>query len=103
MEAWEAISPYLSGIVLLGGAIAVIWKWIAPAFKITKTVKENTERIKKVEEHQANDLNSLKEMESSMKLQNKAMLQVINHFIDGGNNIAGLKAAREELTELLMK
>ena len=92
---WEAISPYLSAIVLIGGAVAVVVKWIAPALKLAAEVKDMKKRLDKLEEHDKRDLDSFKGLE-------KAMLSIVNHMIDG-NGIEALKAARNDLQDLLMK
>ena len=102
METWNLISPYLSAIVLIAAAGAAIWKWIAPAFSLKKTVDKHEERLVTIEEHEKKDLAALSDMEQSLKLQNRAMLSIVNHMIDG-NGIEKLKASRDELQDMLMK
>lgn len=103
---WEDISPYLSAVVLIGGAGAVIWKILKPVFALVKEFKafrreyemdkkETREKIEKLEDHDRNDQATFKGME-------KALLSIVNHMIDG-NGLEGLKAARNDLQELILK
>lgn len=103
---WEDISPYLSAVVLIGGAGAVIWKLLKPVFTLVKEFKafrreyemdkkETREKIEKLEDHDRNDQATFKGME-------KALLSIVNHMIDG-NGLEGLKAARNDLQELILK
>lgn len=103
---WEDISPYLSAVVLIGGAGAVIWKLLKPVFALVKEFKafrreyemdkkETREKIEKLEDHDRNDQATFKGME-------KALLSIVNHMIDG-NGLEGLKAARNDLQELILK
>ena len=100
------ISPYLSAVVLIGGAGAVIWKVLKPVFALVKEFKafkreyemdkkETREKIEKLEDHDRNDQATFKGME-------KALLSIVNHMIDG-NGLEGLKAARNDLQELILK
>ena len=95
MEVWEAIVPYLSGLVLLGGAIGVVVKWIAPALKLAREVKALALRVDELEEHDRSD-------RKFQKVQLKATLSMVNHIIDG-NGIDSLKNTRNELQDLLVQ
>lgn len=99
---WEDISPYLSAIVLIGGAVAVIAKWIAPAIKLASEVKALKTRVDKLEEHDKRDMETLNDIDTRIKAQTRAMLSVVNHMIDG-NGVESLRASRDELTDLLLK
>lgn len=99
---WDTFSPYLSALVLLGGAVAVIAKWIAPAVKLSATVKDLIRRIERLEEHDKKDMAVLEDFDRRMKAQNRAMLSVVNHMIDG-NGVDKLRESRDELTDLLLK
>lgn len=103
---WEDISPYLSAVVLIGGAGAVIWKILKPVFALVKEFrafkreydmdkKDTKSRLDKLEDHDRNDQATFKGME-------KALLSIVNHMIDG-NGLEGLKAARNDLQELILK
>lgn len=99
---WTEIAKILSAVVLIGAAGGVIGKWIAPALKAKSTIKEHEKRLAKIEEHEKSDLEMLKDMQMSIKQQNRAMLAVVNHMIDG-NGIDRLRQSRDELTDLLMR
>lgn len=99
---WTEVTKILSAIVLIGAAAGVIYKWISPAFKAKSTIAEHENRLNKIEEHEKNDLEMLKDMQMSIKQQNRAMLAVVNHMIDG-NGIDRLRQSRDELTDLLMR
>lgn len=103
---WEDISPYLSAVVLIGGAGAVIWKLLKPVFALVKDFKafrreyemdkkNATDRLSKLEGHDQNDAETFRGIE-------KALLSIVNHMIDG-NGIEALKAARNDLQELILK
>jgi hypothetical protein len=100
---WEEIAPYLSAIILIATAGGAVYKWITPALRVKTTVEKHGERLSKLEEHEKRDLEALNCMQDNIKATSRAMLQVVNHFIDGGNNLEGLKKSRDELTDLLMK
>lgn len=99
---WETVSPYLSALVLIGGAVAVVAKWIAPAVKLSATVKDLIKRVERLEEHDKKDMAVLEDFDRRMKAQNRAMLSVVNHMIDG-NGVDKLRESRDELTDLLLK
>ena len=103
---WEEISPYLTGLVLVGGAGAVIAKVLRPVYALVKEFKafkreyemdkkETREEIDKLKDHDKNDQATFRGME-------KALLSIVNHMIDG-NGIEGLKQARNDLQELILK
>ena len=99
---WDVVSPYLSAIVLIGGAVAVVAKWIAPAIKLANEVKTLKQRIEKLEDHDKKDLETLNDIDTRIKAQTRAMLSVVNHMIDG-HGVDSLRASRDELTDLLLK
>jgi uncharacterized protein YutE (UPF0331/DUF86 family) len=101
MTVWEIISPYLSAIVLIGGVVAVIAKWIAPALKLADNVKRLGERVERLEEHDKNDKETFKEIDRFQKAQVKATLSMVNHMIDG-NGIEALRRSRDELQDLIL-
>lgn len=99
---WTAIAAILAGIVLITNAAVALYKWVAPAIKAKKTMEEHEERLKKIEEHEKQDLETLKEIKVYQRSQTKAVLSIVNHMLDG-NGVEKLKESREDLTELLLK
>lgn len=82
-------------VSVVGGAGAVIFKVIRPAFKLSK-------RINTVERHQDSDLRRLKAIEDMQKQQSKALAALLNHQIDG-NGIERMKEIRDELLEAVIE
>lgn len=102
MITWDAqtIMAVLGGIVLLGNAGAVIYKWIAPALQIKKKVEEldrrtinDYEMIQKLEK-------TVEQSEQVSRIHLVVLLNTINHMIDG-NGVDELKETRKDIEEIL--
>ena len=90
-------------IVTLGGATAVIKRWLGSSKgmknqeeinKLDKRVENVEFKTKKLERHQD-------EQEEFTKIMCNSMLALLNHSITG-NNIAKLKEAEEEIKQYLI-
>jgi hypothetical protein len=90
-------------ITAVGGAIAVIKKWISDSkpSKHEEIIKEQSEQIRKLDER-------ISVLEMSNRKQDKftnamcsSMLALLEHNING-NSIEKLKEAKEELQEFLI-
>lgn len=98
MNVSEFIQFFLTicgGISIVGGAAAVIFKWIAPAFRLNK-------RVEVLENHDKRDFEALKRIEERDAL----ILKVLSTMLDSqitGNNVEELKKTKKELTEYLAK
>ena len=97
---WSIIAGIAGGIVLLGNAGAVIYKWINPALKMKDDVKELDRRSK-------NDYEAIQKLEKAIernevvnKLQLEVMLNMLNHMIDG-NGVEEMKETRKQVQSLL--
>nr|DAG11030.1 MAG TPA: hypothetical protein [Caudoviricetes sp.] len=96
MSISEFVQTFLSicgGITIVGGAAAVIFKWIAPAFRLNK-------RVKTLEEHDKRDYASLQRIAERDSL----ILEVLSTMLDSqisGNNVEELKKTKQKLTEYL--
>lgn len=99
---WEQIQPVLTAIVLVGGALAVIYKWVKPLFNIKVTVEHNVEEISRLKQHAKSDLETLEQLQELSKAQCGAMLCIINHMITG-NGVENMKKTRDSIQELLIK
>lgn len=99
---WEYIQPILTAIVLAGGALAVLYKWLKPFFNIKVTVEHNVEEIGKLKQHEKNDFETLHELQKMNKAQCAAMLCIINHMITG-NEVSKMKETRDEIQDMLTK
>lgn len=81
-------------ISAIGGAGAVIYKIVHPAFRLTK-------RVEVVEKHQEKDYKRLTTIEDMQRQQSKALAALLNHQIDG-NGIDGMKKIRDELLQAVI-
>ena len=97
---WETILAIAGGVVLLGNAGAMIYKWIRPALKVKEDVAELEKRTK-------NDYEAIKSLEQTIlkvektnKMYLRTVLNVMNHMIDG-NGVEEMKKTRSEIEDLL--
>lgn len=105
-QLWNAIQVICAGIIVLGGAGGIIvglYKWAKkPDLNRDEKLKGHDEmldndnkRLNKLEEAQA-------EMEETQRILMKSMLALMSHAIDG-NNTDGLRSAKDELQEYLIR
>lgn len=86
MSISEFVQVFLSicgGVSIVGGAVAVILKWITPAFRLNK-------RVETLEEHDKRDFESLQRIAERDSL----ILEVLSTMLDSqisGNNVEELK------------
>lgn len=93
MDTIQTILAICGGISVVGGAAAVIKKWIAPAIKLN-------DRVKVLEEHDKNDFEALNEIKERDSLIMETLITMINSQITG-NNIEQLKKTRDKLISYL--
>lgn len=96
MSISEFVQLFLSfcgGVSIVGGAVAVIFKWITPAFRLNK-------RVETLEEHDRRDYESLRRIAERDSL----ILEVLSTMLDSqisGNNVEELKKTKQKLTNYL--
>lgn len=96
MSIQEFIQFFLSicgGVSIIGGAAAVIFKWITPAFRLNK-------RVEILEDHDRRDFETLKRIAERDSL----ILEVLSTMLDSqisGNNVEELKKTKQKLTNYL--
>lgn len=96
MNISEFIQIFLSicgGVSIVGGAAAVIFKWITPAFRLNK-------RVEILEDHDKRDFETLKRIAERDSL----ILEVLSTMLDSqisGDNVEELKKTKQELTNYL--
>ena len=96
MSISEFIQFFLSicgGVSIIGGAAAVLVKWIAPAFRLNK-------RVEILEDHDKRDFETLKRIAERDSL----ILEVLSTMLDSqisGNNVEELKKTKQKLTNYL--
>ena len=92
----EAIEVLLfaSGVIIaVGGATAVIVRWITPAIRFR-------ERFNNMEREQCQVKEGLKEVRAMSSLVCKGMLAILDHEVTG-NSIDKLKSVKDELRNYL--
>lgn len=93
LEAVQLLLSICGGISIIGGAVAVIRKWISPAIKLNK-------RVEVLEQHDRQDFETLKRISE----RDSMILEVLSTMLDSqinGNNTEQLKKTREKLTQYL--
>lgn len=96
MSISEFVQIFLSicgGVSIVGGAAAVIFKWITPAFRLNK-------RVETLEEHDKRDYESLQRIAERDSL----ILEVLSTMLDSqisGNNVEELKKQNRSLQIIL--
>lgn len=96
MNISEFIQIFLSicgGVSIVGGAAAVIFKWITPAFRLNK-------RVEILEDHDKRDFETLKRIAERDSL----ILEVLSTMLDSqisGDNVEELKKTKQKLTNYL--
>ena len=96
MSISEFIQFFLSicgGVSIIGGAAAVLVKWIAPAFRLNK-------RVEILEDHDKRDFETLKRIAERDSL----ILEVLSTMLDSqisGDNVEELKKTKQKLTNYL--
>lgn len=90
----EQILAICGSISIIGGAGAVIYKIIHPAFKFSN-------RVELLEEHSEKDYRRLQKLEEMQRQQSKCLAAMLNHQITG-NGIENMKKIRDELLESII-
>ena len=93
LETVQLLLSICGGISIIGGAAAVIHKWISPAIKLN-------ERVEVLEQHDRQDFETLKRISE----RDSMILEVLSTMLDSqisGNNTEQLKKTREKLTQYL--
>ena len=98
---WQLIAAIAGGIVLIGNAGAVLYKWIRPARQVKKDVEELDRRTKQDYEALQKIQASLERIESKQRALIVSEVAVINHMIDG-NNIEKMQETRDKIQAMLI-
>ena len=93
--AWEQILAVCGGIAAIGGAVAVIAKWVKPAVQFSN-------RLSEIERKQQNDYKAIKELQQANEHVCKGVFALLNHEITG-NSVENLKRARDEMQDYLIE
>lgn len=90
----QQILAICGAISIIGGAGAVIYKVIHPAFKFKN-------RVEKLEDHSEKDYKRIVAIEEMQRQQSKSLAALLNHQITG-NGIENMKKIRDELLESII-
>lgn len=94
MEFLQQILSICGAISIVGGAGAIIFKIIAPAFKLSR-------RVEKLEAYNDKDYKRMQSIEEMQRQQSKCLAAMLNHEITG-NGIENMKKIRDELLESII-
>lgn len=97
---WEAILAVAGGIVLLGNAGAMIYKWIRPALQVKEAVEELDRRTRKDYETLQRIEQKLDHIERMQRATVAGQLDTINHMIDG-NSKERMRETRDKIQHIL--
>lgn len=92
---WQVLLGICAGIVSIGGALAVIARLWQPRQRLEKAVERHEQQLHDTR----GDIVALVE---GQRIQNRCMLQLLNHTIDG-NHAGQLKAERDALQMYLIE
>ena len=93
METIQTILAICGGITVIGGAITVVKKWIAPAVKLNDLVEA-------LERHDKRDFEAMNEIKERDSLIMETLVTMLNSQISG-NNVEQLKKTRDKLISYL--
>ncbi|MBR4017088.1 MAG: hypothetical protein IKK11_04670 [Oscillospiraceae bacterium] len=105
MELWPTILAVASAVVLLSNAAEKIIKAVkaakAPENAQNQKIANLEERLKKVENKLENDKKQIADIREGNHVLTKGMFALLEHGING-NNIAQMKAAKNDVEEYLI-
>lgn len=93
MDMIKTILAICGGITVIGGAITVVKKWIAPAVKLNN-------RVEVLERHDKRDFEAMQEIKERDSLIMETLVTMLNSQISG-NNVEQLKKTRDKLISYL--
>ena len=92
----EFLNTFLSicgGVSIVGGAVAIVWKAINPAFKLGKRVEE-------LEKKAYNYYESIEAIKNAQSLLCQGMIAMIDAQLTG-NNVENLKKTKDSMIKYL--
>lgn len=111
-ELWTAILAICGGVIAISGAATVIFKILSKAkepemkqneriFKCEEKIVEFEHKLEIYDQHFDHDKKRLDRLEFGNEAENRALLALLNHAING-NNEDELKNAKRELEQYLL-
>ncbi len=107
----EGLLWFAAAIVTLGGAAAVLSKWVAPARKLRKDVDGKVdradflalkERMDKLESYQDIDHKKLQKIETGNEQICWCLMALMDHELDG-NSVDRLRKAKHDMEKYLIQ
>ena len=95
LETVQTILAVCGGVSVVGGAAAVIHKWISPAIKLS-------DRVAVLERHDKRDFDAIQEIKERDSLIMETLVTILNSQISGHNEDE-LKKTRDKLISYLTK
>lgn len=106
IEIWQSILLICGGIITIGGAIAVVKRWICRIKRPSAEIKTEVDNVAAMLEQHAqyfkNDKIAIAELKRGQNIMYKSHLALISHAIDG-NNTEQLKEVKKDLQEFLLQ
>lgn len=106
MEIWQSILLICGGIITIGGAVAVVKRWIGrikrPSVEIKTEVNNVEAMLEQHTQYFKNDKVAIDELKRGQSIMYRSHLALISHAIDG-NNTEQLKEVKEDLQEFLIQ
>ena len=93
-DVMTTVLAVAGGISVIGGAWAVVAKWIKPATQLVQ-------RVKALEEHDKRDYETMKRLGVENRLTLKAMMLLLQHEIEG-NHVDKLAEQLAEIENYLI-
>lgn len=101
-ETVTGVLALCGGISVVGGAWAVIAKWIAPAMKLGANVREHDKMLEGINEKLRMDYERLLDSERADRLICRALVDITGHMIYG-NHVDEMKKTQKALLDFLTK
>ena len=93
---------FCGAIAVIGGATAIISRWLTPFRQLQKTVEALNKRVEECEKKQTHDHKEIDKVETGIEKLCKCMLAITDHELTG-NSIDKLRAAKDELQNYLIQ
>lgn len=91
----EGVLWFFGAIITVGGAVAVIARWMTP-------FRDLKERVAALEKRQSNDHTDLEKVEKGIEKICKCTLAITDHELTG-NSVEKLREAKDEMQEYLIQ
>ncbi len=93
MNYINTILAICGGISVLGGAAAILWKWVRPVVRM----KDRVERLERKAENDYRDIQDIKKMQSATC---QALVDIMDHQIYG-NHSEKMEQTKKDLIKLI--